>query len=419
MGRALRGIERTMVQVGGAMGPDVNVAIVAGDLPAAVLRRAVGLLQARYEALRARLVDGRLEVQPMGFPSVEVVAGAWQHFAEAELYRPLRLDRGEAFRVVFAPESGAVVLSVHHAVTDGVSMQVLVADLLALCVDLIEGRASAEHVVPLAPAVLDAAPGGWWHGAVGAVGAAAAPWIVEFEQRGMLGEGAVEGPMNAVCAFAEGSPEGLDRLAAACRAHGVTVGAASMAAVSFAVGRLRSVRTGSLQPVGVEVEVDLRRRGGLPADRVGFHTGAVRADRPSAELDFWSLARSLKSEVETDITRGIPWLAHAIADRLDWSPRSVPGVWAACSNLGRYPHPEVDGPLRLTALYGFNGAVPGGPAVIVWVHGIGGRLTLNAVGSAPTVNRAELERVLADVRALLERPAALTIDACWPVARAA
>ncbi|MEZ4319379.1 MAG: hypothetical protein R3F61_17830 [Myxococcota bacterium] len=417
MRRELRGLERTMVQVGPLMGPDVVVGCFEGALPAGVLRRAVDRLQMQHAALRCRVEGDELVVGGPVPVSVDIVDGDWRAHAEAELGRPLRLHDAEAFRVVLAP--GAVILSVHHALVDGTSLLRLLRDLLDHCAAVSAGRNEPVTCEPLAPAVLDAVDGAFWQDLAGPVASWLAPHIVEHDQRSLLAEGAKEGPVRSVCVFGEGTSAGMDRLAAACRVHGVTVGGAAMAAGSFALGRVRAARTGVLAPVAVEVEVDLRRRADpvIPGDRVGFHTGGVRTNTPG-DLDFWSLARWLKADVERDIGLGIPRFAHCIADGLDWQPRSAPGAWVAVSNLGRFPHRTTYGTLVLTGVFGMNGAVPGGPAVMLWLRCVNGRLCFNAVGSAPTVTRAELEDIGHVFLGLLEQPCALRLSD-WAGARRA
>lgn len=421
MERTLRGLERTMVQLGGAMGPVLLVARVQGPLPPRILRRAVELLVRRHDTLRVRLDGVRLEVQELAVASVDVVGGDWEGWVQSELGRPLRIEAGECFRVVQVIEDDRVILAAHHALVDGMALQQLLVELLETCAALVDGTGDAPEGprVPLAPALLDAMPGRWWESLAGAAGAAVGPLVVGAEQRALLADGARQGPLSSGCAFAEGSTRGMDRLRAACAVHGVTVGAAAMAATSFAVGRLRGALGGPLAPVAVEVEVDLRPRAGLAAERLGMLTGGVRTDEPEPDQDFWTLARSVRAEVERDIRMGIPRLAHEVADRLPWTPRDAPGIWAACSNLGRFPRDPRFGPFTVTGLHTLNGAVPGGPAVIVWVHGVGGRLCLSAVGSGPTVDPAALPGVLDDVRRLLEHPAALRLPAWAPAARAA
>ncbi|MCB9679675.1 MAG: hypothetical protein H6737_31500 [Alphaproteobacteria bacterium] len=418
MRRALRGIERTMVEVGPLMGPDVVVGCFDGPLDPAILRRAVARLQMQHAALRCRVEGDSLVVGGPVPVSVDVVDGDWRWHAEAELGRPLRLHEGEAMRVVLAP--GAVVLSVHHALVDGTSLLRLLRDLLTHCEALVDGTAGVVMCEPLAPAVLDSVQGAVWHDWVGPIAGWLAPYVVEHDQRTLLGEGVAEGPVRSVCAFGEGTRAGLERLAAACRAHDVTVGGAAMAAASYTVAGLRAERSGVLAPVAVEVEVDLRRRAvpALPSDRVGFHTGGVRTSTPPSDLDFWGLATWLKDDVERDIRHGLPRFAHALAEHLDWQPRHVPGAWVGVSNLGRFPHRMQYGAVRLTGVYGFNGAVPGGPAVMLWLRCVDGRLCFNAVGSAPTVSADELDALGRTFLDMLEHPSALRL-ADWAGARRA
>lgn len=406
MRRPLRGLEKTMVQVGDTMGPDVVVGEVRGSLPAGVLRRAAEMLQRQYATLRTRVVGNEILVggpRPMSF---EVVSGDWQLFAELELARPLRLRSGETMRVVYVPQDGVIILSVHHALVDGTSLLVLLRDLLGHCAAVLSGDLEEPPCVPLAEAVMDSVAGAFWHAPVGGVLAAAAPLVVQAEQHVFLGQGMKEGTLRSNVVFGEGTVGGMKRLRAACAIHGVTIGAAAMAAGAFAMGRVRGERVGWWKPTDVEVEVDLRRWANppLPTDRVGFHTGGVRVD--AEDVDFWTLARTLKDRVSRQIDHGVPRLSHVIAEHLDWEPRSMPGSWVAVSNLGRFPHPTTYGSLELEAVYGMNGCVPGGPAAIFWLRTLNGRVCFNAVGSAPTLSTEELKAASAEFLEILENPSA-------------
>ncbi len=121
-----------------------------GQLDADALSRAVDGLLARHEALRTRLVAGQDSrpvqvIDPPAHGAVEMLdyseAGedeAWQRvgkLAGAEMQRPFSLAEGPLLRmhlVRIAADDSVLLTTVHHAVFDGWSSGVLVAELAAL-----------------------------------------------------------------------------------------------------------------------------------------------------------------------------------------------------------------------------------------------------------------------------------------------
>ncbi len=122
---------------------------LAGGLDARALRRALTAVVARHEALRTTLEErGGEPVQvihppaPVRLPTIElrgIAAGAREREArrlvEAEARRPFDLARGPLLRTALlrtGDDEAVVLLAMHHAVTDGWSMEVLVREVSAL-----------------------------------------------------------------------------------------------------------------------------------------------------------------------------------------------------------------------------------------------------------------------------------------------
>jgi hypothetical protein len=418
MDRAVRGLERAMLALGDAMGPDLIVGRVTGKLPPDVLHDAVLDVVERHPGLRCKVAGDRFVTLPADPRRVPFhlrttpplpgdLRAPWERIVESELRWPLDLRSGVPIRVVQVPEPGGsvIVLAAHHAVVDGTSLlRVLHEVLVAAAARLQGGRADLPEL-PLSPAALDVVrvppPVRW-----------AAPLLRRLWARDVLQRQAelrpeALGPIRSICAFRRGSADGLARLREATAREGVTVGQVALAATASALadrGRL-----------ALEVEVDLRRhaRPAISDERVGLYTGGVRVD---VDLDrgFWDAARAAGRQVRSMIGWNLPAFPHVVLDRAD--PRQVlddagcdpvrPGAAPNVSNVGRYPFPVDHGPLVLRDVYGGNGVVPRGAPLMVWLRGMPDGLCYNAVAAAPFVSRQTLERVLDGVVALCESPPA-------------
>ncbi len=136
-----------------------------GPLDAAVLGRALDEIVRRHEALRTvfATVEGEpvqvVRPAPRGVLAevdlralAEEAAGREvQRLSDAETLRPFDLERGPLFRAVLvrvAAEDAALLLSMHHIVSDGWSMGVLTRELSALYGAFSRGEASPLTELP-------------------------------------------------------------------------------------------------------------------------------------------------------------------------------------------------------------------------------------------------------------------------------
>ncbi|HEV2844900.1 MAG TPA: condensation domain-containing protein, partial [Thermoanaerobaculia bacterium] len=137
-----------------------------GSLDAAVLARALDELVARHEPLRATFVnrDGRpaqeiLPASGLAVPRIDLSAlPEARREAEArklsgdEAVRPFDLARGPLLRAAIlrlGAEDHVLLLTVHHIVSDGWSMRVLIRELGALYAAFAEGRPSPLPELPV------------------------------------------------------------------------------------------------------------------------------------------------------------------------------------------------------------------------------------------------------------------------------
>jgi amino acid adenylation domain-containing protein len=125
-----------------------------GALDAGALDRAVREIARRHEVLRAVVADrGEGPVQVVRDPESSGIAlvmedvsvDGWRARAEAEAWRPFDLGAGPLMRALLlriAPDDHVLVLTLHHAVTDGWSTGILFRELSALYEAFAAGRPS-------------------------------------------------------------------------------------------------------------------------------------------------------------------------------------------------------------------------------------------------------------------------------------
>ncbi|HEX7242133.1 MAG TPA: amino acid adenylation domain-containing protein, partial [Longimicrobiaceae bacterium] len=152
-----------------------------GPLDAAVLGRALDEVVRRHEALRtvfagaggepAQVVRpasrGVLAEVELGALPAEAAARELQRLTDAESLRPFDLERGPLFRAVLvrvAPDDAALLLSMHHIVSDGWSMGVLTRELSVLYGAFSRGEPSPLAELPFQYADFAAWQRGWLSG---------------------------------------------------------------------------------------------------------------------------------------------------------------------------------------------------------------------------------------------------------------
>jgi hypothetical protein len=443
-GRDLRGLELAMAQLDV---PDMIVARVRGPLSHRALQRATMSLQARHQALRARIERSpgarprfhyaRAETQPA--PVVEIHDAAdsgasWQRAVEHEAAH--RFAAGSApFRVLcIRGTDGAsyVVLNAQHALVDGISLMRLMHELL---VSAAQPSASLDTPAALSCAALPPTPAALEHFHIGVVGRVLA-WFARrlvirwqrhaadqllFPVHGRLEPGA---RVETHCRFGAGDAANWQRVRDACRRHKVTVGGAYTAAVQFAAMReLRDL--GAASPVSrgsvalpIAAEFNLRQLidpAELAHNAIGlFSGGAEIGVRVPADVGFWALARRLMQRTRTQLARRAPLLLHQVLDGvwdleaelrrygIDYGKSGGAASALNVSNVGRWPYPCRIGALSIDELYGLSGALTGGPMHMFWLRSVNGRFCYNATSAHPAASRESADRLFAMVVDLME-----------------
>ncbi|WP_308169585.1 non-ribosomal peptide synthetase/MFS transporter [Acrocarpospora catenulata] len=134
---------------------------LGGDLDEDAFRQAVAEVTRRHESLRMRLVtseDGLPQVVVDDQPSTEfllVTAGSEEEarqLVSAQLARTFDLTAGGLLRVLLirlAPGDHVLLMSAHHAITDGWSGEILLRELIQLHAAFREGRESPLRPLPV------------------------------------------------------------------------------------------------------------------------------------------------------------------------------------------------------------------------------------------------------------------------------
>lgn len=435
--RPVHGIERVMLRFGETMGADLIIGRVAGAVDVGAFRAAADAVVRRYAMLRVRVEAGPparfVAAEADGASAhVEVVEGAdpeaWRRAAVRETTRPFALDGGAACRFILvvgpSPGEAHALVSAPHAIVDGRSLMRLLHDLLVAWGCAARGEEAAFERLPITPAAYTLVRRPFvYRVAEPLLRYAWMSSVRAHQSRCPLpprAPTALAEDVATLAAFREGTPEGWARLSAACKRHEVTVGGALLAATWFALSRLvHDERGAAPDRLTMDVDVDLRARVEPPAPdtHVGFYTGVTEVGgRIAPSTDFWTIARRLRGQTARNLRWGLPELVHLmpedVPDYFEYvEARGVSrhgaggtGSLVSVSNVGRFLYPSAQGPLRLTGLWGMNGACLLGPTFIPWLRFVDGRMFYNSVGAAPAVDQAQLERFQDAIFELLEHP---------------
>ncbi|AKA23541.1 non-ribosomal peptide synthase/polyketide synthase [Pseudomonas chlororaphis] len=133
-----------------------------GQLDLAALQRSFDALVARHESLRTRLqqeaertlqvVDAEARVEIVQVAAESVDEARLRALVEAEIARPFDLQQGPLLRVTLlrlSEDEHVLVLVQHHIVSDGWSMQVMVAELVQLYAAYSQGQEPRLPALPI------------------------------------------------------------------------------------------------------------------------------------------------------------------------------------------------------------------------------------------------------------------------------
>jgi hypothetical protein len=407
----LRGLQRTQTVLGGAGYADVIVAQITGALHRVDLDRALRALVLRHAVLRQRVsvapgVGPVVQEVAVDAPPLGVSRAPWQREVEFVLNVPFD-PAGASWRLrwVDAGTTHHLILAVHHALVDGRTLSVLLAELLAA----LDG-AELGPPIPLAPAALDLAPR--WPRLVAPLARRVFAWHTRRAKANtpLPGRRLHTGePIQTIFAARTLPKAALDALRKEGKKREATVGGALVWATWHATRTLSG-------DCAVEMMVDVRPL--LPgAPDVGMYAAGVLALRGQQAPTAWGQAAIATKQVHRQVKSGLPLLSHAIfegvdADRwlaahgVDLAENGGTGSVAQVSNVGQWSSPTTYGDRKLAAVCSATSSIPLGPALMVWLRTVDGQGHLSAIGNAACVTPALLERwlerVAADLTALAE-----------------
>lgn len=287
----------------------VNALDVHGPVTEPLLLQALAHIEKRHPMLRARIIargDSLYWIKGNPTPRRvsmvdQVPLGGLKALTEIEVHRTYnpteRLWRGTW--VPISEDRHWIILSVHHAVADGISGMIIVRDLIATCAALLrgkeppselpEGRTLDEVLPPISRVVR------LRHQARRLRSRLLGPMpILPIERSAPVEERRTEVIFGSV-------PGDIMRaLRAAARGHGATINGVLSAALLESV--LPTLRRLPLVPVTHPVSM---RGTAIPMDQVGcFTTNIVTLHRLRDSWSFWREARSATEQLHRALRRG-------------------------------------------------------------------------------------------------------------------
>jgi|GEM_PF-4990847 len=386
----------------------IRVIALEGVLLPSEVKRALQLSTARHPAMRVRIVDDeaapRFEHGETKAVHVRTVArrddGHWRDELERLLNTPISYDGGPLFQVHYLRGAGGgrseLIVVGEHAVCDGVSMNQLCAELLALC-----ARKSPRPARPRLP-VLDA------------LLPPVSPWLrARRLSRSLSRLARVSIPRallerrraaqsSAYACFSLSEAETRDLLVNARRAATTLTGVA-MAAVMQALRALHP----HTPRLSLNVPVNLRPRlpaHGLTPEDLANLTSAVCLESEGGG-DLWELARELRRQLDHEVEHTLLQSVRLTyrAGRAFIRPGRPPLVHAVLSNSGVVPIERDYGPFRVRGFFSATSAPMISADLCVFCNTLHDQLTVNVVFPPEIMDREQVERAMAHVRRLLTR----------------
>jgi hypothetical protein len=308
---------------------DVNVARVAGPLTPELLRPALDWLQKHHPMLQMHIVEtetGRY-FQSEGTPPIPVQVieqhqdQQWLAIAEAELHQKFDSAIGPLCRVTLLPAANpegihTLVVTFHHAITDGLSCMHFIDKLLECCRRVARGEAIAEaKPQPLLPPLEQLV-------SIRSANTtenhlpASEPQPLQSPQFLIEGEAELS-DRRTVLLPRRLSSDLTNALKQRCQAEKTTVHGALCAAMLLSIAErlpemtIRSVSCGSSINLRAACTPQLGR------DMIGCFISNVDSHYTlEAEPNFWNLARECKQQLRQAIDLQIPQAKISDATRL-------------------------------------------------------------------------------------------------------
>jgi hypothetical protein len=362
-----------------------------------------------------------IEPNPGGKPYFRQVAGAsipmrvlnglsehrWETEVAKQVFEPFSGDEVPLVRTVLIhdPDRSILIIAAHHSISDGISMTVVLRDL----VRALSGE--AIHRYPVLPSQEEA---------FGITGPSAPP-SADSERAAaqpagppvVLGEGDAQPPVIESLRL---DSDLTTRLVDRARAEGTTVHGAICSAVLQA-GRDGS-RTWNEEPVNVLSAISSRKACGVGDTSAMYSVGGLTSIEPGLQVGFWDLARRFTEELDDLRSReGLQMACQVLTDvaAQGLNPASarefltnVFGFDVIISNLGKLPFSTDYGTLRLKSIWGSSALTGAVDEQDVGVVTINGHLHLLYTTYTP------IPSFLQNIRILLSEACDLLSEACDP-----
>jgi hypothetical protein len=367
-----------------------RVIAIEGVLPAQRLAWALRQLQARHPLLRAqiertRFVHRRLEDTPVLLLRSEARRDDqhWQRALARLLDSPLRSPLELHYLTGEFGQRSELILVAEHALSDGVSMNSLCAELLALC-----AQQTPRPPRPLRPVLEHMLP------------------AFSQRQRARAFSGSLlrmarfalrrRSPRARSTAYlhAELGVEATTRLIERARQEDTTITGALMAAVT------NGERYALSLPVNLRPHLPE-----LSAEDLANYTSATYLEA-APEPRFWANARALKRALAQAVEPQNLLAATSLVYRTGtlFVRRQRPLAQAMISNSGLVPLARDYGAFQPVAFYTGTSAPMLSADYAFFCNTLHGKLTLNLIYAPQVVSRSQAERTLERVRASLEGP---------------
>lgn len=307
----------------------------------------------------------------------------WETIAEREMATPFDVGDAPLVRatVMLRHDGATIVLAVHHAIADGISVSHALRDLIQIM------GGEELHTSPLLPALETLVAGRSDSdddlGDAPSLGLLAPRVAAVKDDR----------PVPSLISFKFDAEQSL-RIAEAARENGTTVQAALSAATALSYAEKNGLLHDEI--VRILTPVNLRRMIGLDERPLLAISIGILNVRNKSKSDFWPLARELKAELGEILTpkslaESAAAVAQLAAEGMDGSTverfmfdRFVSN--ATVSNLGVLPFEKHYGHIRLTAVWGPSVLTGSPEEQVIGVSTFDGRLHLLHTSLHPQVD---------------------------------
>ncbi|MDY6805469.1 MAG: condensation domain-containing protein [Cyanobacteriota bacterium] len=395
-----------------------NVATVGrilGLLTEETVRLALDYIQNRHPRLNSRIVGDldnlRFETGAKKIP-LRVVdkqrEGQWQEILLQELNAQIKSSEVLLRAVLVRPETeesaGHLILTMHHAITDGLSSIRLHSELLTYCQKIASGELNAPETsklraLPPVDELLPASTKGlkgkldstlfllrlklkqlWYR-----------PETLNFEKTVPIEQRSC----GIVCRQLDA--DFTQKLINLCRQENTTVQGALGAAMMLAVAK--KIKSGQKTRVFCRTYVDLRKRlkPAISDENLGILVSSLTSFH-STNSSFWELARDLRQQLEVGLNRSdvfspVLIIRKIVELALNQSDRAV--VTVAITNIGQVNIPRVYGQFELSEISFVPSVTAFGGIFTAAVTTFDGKMFLNFPFSKPALSNKTME-TLAD-----------------------